>query len=152
VNRRVCAIFDECLRRGGCAGVRDAALVSVLFGANVPVTAAVELDRGAWDRRTGVLTAAEAPRRGWVDPEPAGPRRRAVAGAREVLEAWDGHRGTAPGPWLPTLSRGEPDLSERLTPGRVRRALEARAAQAGVDAWSAVDFLVLYRSPWWEGA
>lgn len=151
-NRRICAIFDACRGSDGVRGVRDAALVSVLFGANVPVRAAVALSPSAWNPETGILTARAAPRARLPCPRPVGPRRRATQGAREALEAWTAVRGDHPGPWFPPIRDGDTVPAGALTPVAVRRALEARAAQAGVTRWSAVDSLFLYRSPWWGEA
>lgn len=137
-NRKACALFDACRAAGGPRGARDAALVSVLFGANVPAEAAVGLAVGAWDPDTGVLEA-----------ESAGALR-AREGAREALDVWLDARGPQPGPlFCPVGDDGSIRL-RALSPEEAERAMAARAREADIVPYSSSDLVELYVSPWWE--
>lgn len=140
-NRRICALFDACREAGTPRGARDAALLSVLFGANLPRGRALGLDRGDFDAATGRLRA----------PGGGASVRRAGEGALEALRDWARLRGEAPGPLFCPLERGRPDPSRRLEPPAVDALLERWAEAAGVDGASPRAFRDLYRSPWWSG-
>lgn len=158
-TRRICALFDRCREEGGARGTRDAALISVLFGAGVAREVAVALPVGAYRPATGILTWRRSPA---PPPRPdAGPpatdpvgrlqRRRAVSGARSVLDDWIGIRGRGPGPLMCRLiGEGVSAAPWPLTPDDVSRILEVRARAAGVRAFSVSAFRHLYDSPWWE--
>lgn len=141
-NRRICALFDACREAGTPRGVRDAALLSVLFGANLPRGRALGLERGDFDAATGRLRA----------PGGGASGRRAGEGALEALREWVRLRGEAPGPLFCRLERGRPDPSRRLEPPAVDALLERWAEAAGVRDASPRAFRELYRSPWWSDA
>ncbi len=161
-RRRVCALFDDAVADDGPRGRRDAALVSVLFGAGVPAATAASLPVSAWDPAAGVLAwrrEADEPAEGAAPQEPAddsgdGPaatvRRRAVEGAREALDRWLEVRGTTPGPLLCRLEDGGRPTCEPMEPADVRVVLQARARSAGVRTGSTGALRRLYESPWWE--
>lgn len=141
-NRRICALFDACRGAGTPRGVRDAAVLSVLYGANVPRERALQLPVGAWDPTTGRLETPGA------DP----PARAAVEGAREALAAWLELRGGADGPLFCPLPDGAPDPGRPMDPGDVDRLLARWAREAGVEDVRPAAFRRLYRSPWWRAA
>lgn len=153
-RRRVCALFDDSVAEGSPRGRRDAALVSVLFGAGVPRATAVGLPLQAYDPTTGILSW----RRAGTGPERNGPdgrrhalvRRRAVEGARAALDGWREVRGEAEGPLLcPVGADGRP-TREPLTPEDVGRILAERARRAEVRTGSTDALRRLYVSPWWK--
>lgn len=140
-HERVCALFDASTADDRPLGRRDAALISVLFGAGVPRATALDLPLDAYDPSTGLL---RWPRSGAVGV------RRAVEGAREALRAWLDLRGEAPGPLLCRLDRhGEPVLAP-IAPHDVPRILARRAREADVRTGSTDALRRHYDSPWWR--
>lgn len=161
-NRRVCALFDACQEAGSLRGTRDAALISVLYGAELGREHALRLLRSAYDERTGRLeprragpVPAEWPPRGTRAERRAagGPesdvRRWATDGARWTLDAWVDVRGGRPGALFCRLRRGAPDPHRPLSPRSVQAALTRWAEAAGVDGADVHAFRELYESPWW---
>lgn len=142
-RRKMCALFDACRDEGSSEGVRDAALLSVLYGAGVSRAAARELSREAYDAGRAVLR--------WTSPgEGHGPRaRRATDGAREALEDWLEVRGAAAGPLLCRLE-GRSQEPEALTNEDITEALRRAADRAGVEYLDEAELIRLYTSPWWE--
>lgn len=141
---RVCAIFDACRRADGPRGTRDAALVSVLFGANVPRSRALDLPHDAYDPGTGLLR-----------PGPGGEGAeglvlQASSGAREVLDEWREARGSEPGPlFCPVEDDGTVRPAEGLAASEVDAILDHWAGVAEIDRYRVNDFRRFYRSPWW---
>lgn len=152
-NRRVCALFDACRAAGTPRGRRDAALISVLYGAGLPRRRAVRLARAAYEegrgrldpRRTVGGTAGDAPGR-----VSCGRPLQATDGARRALEAWIRERGDRPGPLLCRLSAGSADPARPLEPGDVEDLLARWSEEAGVAAFDAAAVRELYDSPWWR--
>lgn len=152
VTRRVCALFDACTAEASPRGRRDAALISVLYGAGVPRSAALALPLDAYDPTSGVLA--------WSRPAGPGPdteehrvaRRRAVEGAREALGGWLQVRGGEPGPLLCRLGETGAPTGAPLTSDDVDRILAGRAREVGVRTWSTDAFRRHYDSPWWREA
>lgn len=140
-NRRICALFDACREAGTPRGIRDAALLSVLYGANVPRERTLRLPRRAFDARAGRL-----------DPGPGRPVRWAVDGAREALRDWVRLRGDDPGPVFCALDGGDPDPDRPLERGDVDALLDRWGREAGVDEIRPEAFRELYRSPWWTAS
>lgn len=150
-RRRVCAVFDHAAADPSARGRRDAALVSVLFGAGVPRAVARVLTIDAWDPASATL-AWRPDRKGGGGRREDTIRRRATDGARRALEAWRDVRGTEPGPLLCPLDRAGEPLLRPLAHAEITRILQARVDEAGVRTWSARAFRRRYDSPWWEEA
>lgn len=163
-RRRVCALFDVSRAAGSPRGTRDAALISVLFGAKVGRRRAVRLRRSAYDEGAGLLdprrllpTAGPGRcRDGGLGGTGAGEgvgsaaTRRATAGARRVLRDWVEIRGEAAGPLFCRLTAGVPAPGRRLAPRSVEEALARRAREASLEAVGARSIRELYESPWWR--
>ena len=116
---------------GTAAGVRDAALIALLFSGGLRRAEASALELDALDVATCTLTVI-----GKGDHERVVPLR---GGARRALEAWLGRRGTLPGPLLCRV-RGGVVLSDlRLGPESVRARLNVRARKAGLPSCSPHD-------------
>lgn len=162
-RRRVCALFDACravaegepgevpslatLRASPAAraiAARDAALVSVLFGAGVPRRTALAVPVEAYDPATGRLEAE------------GGTASVAVDGAREALDGWLALRGPEPGPLLCRVTPSGEPRPRRLAPDDVDRLFSRWAERAGIEPYDPdADppvFRRLYRSPWWKPA
>lgn len=138
-NRRICAMFDACREAGTVVGTRDAALLSVLYGAGVGRRRALALERSAYDAGTGRLSV--------------GPRTvHAVEGAREALADWVELRGDGPGPLFCPVRDGDPAPGRRLSPRDVEAALDRWSRSAGLDGYRTRALRERYRSPWWRGS
>lgn len=141
-NRRICSLFDACRDDGSARARRDAALISVLYGADVPRERALRLGRSAYDEETGRLDAAPAP----------GKARWAVDGARRALDDWIELRGEEPGPLFCRVRGGRPEPRRPLSVRTVDRILARWARAAGLDGLRTAPFRELYDSPWWRGS
>lgn len=139
-NRRICALFDACREADTPTGIRDAALLSVLYGANVSRERALRLPIGTYDPTTGRLATPGA------DPRV----RVAAEGARGALWDWIELRGNAGGPLFCRLREGAADPGRPMEAGDVDRLLDRWSEQAGVDDVRPEAFRRLYRSPWWR--
>lgn len=141
----MCALFDACREDGSPRGVRDAALLSVLYGAGVPRPVALRLPLEAYDRERAILC--------WPAPgDEEGLRaRRATDGARDALEDWLELRGAVAGPLLCRLD-GRTDSPRPLREADVSAALERWRSRAAVDELDEADLDRLYTSPWWTNA
>lgn len=142
-RRKVCALFDTAREAGDARGLRDAALISLLYGAGFPRRLGLRLPLAAYDPATGLLTP---PDRG----NGRSRRRRAVAGARETLADWLRLRGEWPGPLLCRVDGEGGIVREAVPAAQVDRILARLATEAGVREVSPAAFRRLYRSPWWE--
>lgn len=139
VEAPVCAVFDRCRASPSPAAVRDAALLSVFFGAGLDLAAVVALDRS--DYPGGGLLHA-----------PGGPWFRARSGARACLDDWCWIRGDAPGPLFLPLGADGGISSRRPSAESLMAAIRRRMAVAGAAGWDPRALAATYRSPWWREA
>lgn len=126
------ALFESCAHDDHPSGVRDAALLAVLYGGGLRRAEVVALDLADYDRTTGMLTVRAG----------KGHKARtayATNGARTAIEMWLGVRGTAPGALFLPVNKGGHIGDHALTPGAVLQALQRRAAKAGVEHFSPHD-------------
>ncbi|HLJ66360.1 MAG TPA: tyrosine-type recombinase/integrase [Chloroflexota bacterium] len=128
------AVFAACNRDGTPAGIRDSALLTVLFAGGLRRSEAVSLDVRDYDASSGALTV-----RATRDN-----RERVVYatdGAAQALERWLAIRGTSPGPLFVPVNRGQKILvrEQRMADQSVHRMLQKRGEQAGIRAFSAQD-------------
>jgi site-specific recombinase XerD len=127
------ALFAVCGADPTPAGVRDAALLAVLYGAGLRRAEVVALERTDCDAAGGALTVRAG----------KGRRARVVylgAGARDVLAAWLRLRGAAGGAVFWPVDKAGKARPRRMTPHAVRVILGKRAAQAGAAPCSPHDF------------
>ena len=118
------AIFSSCKADRTAAGARDAALLSVLYGAGLRRSEAVALDLGDYDAETGALRVLHA----------KGRKQRQVyvpqGGGMAAMAAWLSHRGADPGPlFVPVLQAGLIER-RRMTAQVCRWVLRKTARQA----------------------
>jgi site-specific recombinase XerD len=115
------------------AGVRDAAILGVMFSGGLRRAELVGLDLGDLDLDSGDLTVRHG----------KGDKARVVYvqnGALQALAAWVELRGLGPGPLFCPLNRaGRPQVGRRLTGEGVRVIVKRRAALAGVRALTPHD-------------
>lgn len=128
------ALFDACSRDPTPAGVRDAALLTVLYAGGLRRSEASALDVRDYDASTGALT---------IQGTTAHSARTIYAfdDAAEALNRWMAHRGPSRGPlFVPIDKAGKVLLrDERMRDQSIYRALLKRAAQAEVSAFSPQD-------------
>lgn len=138
-DRPVCEVFDRCVASPAPEAVRDAALLSVFFGAGMGFRAIAGLDRVDY-RGDGLLVGSD------------GGLLRARSGARLALERWSWLRGRRPGPLFRDLAPRGARTGGRPTHASLRRAVERRMSAAGMSRMSPEALARGYRSPWWEEA
>ncbi len=128
------ALFDACSQDQSPAGARDAALLTVLYGAGLGRSEATALDLCDYDASSGAVAI-----RGTTH----GRERTlyAVDSAAEALDRWISIRGTAPGPLFVPIDKAGKVLirDERMRDQSIYRALLKRAEQAGIAAVSCQD-------------
>ena len=126
------ALLDACARDAGPAGVRDAAIIGLMYAAGgMRRSEIVGLDRGDYDASTGELRV-----RG------KGSKERLVYvdnGARDALEDWLLVRGDEPGPLMVPINKGGALQWRRMTDQAVYGILRKRAGQAVVEQVSPHD-------------
>jgi site-specific recombinase XerD len=125
------ALFRSCQRDPSPAGVRDAAILGLLYGLGLRRSELVRLDVADFHSGDGVLTIqgkGNQARTGHVVEE-----------ARTVLGRWLRVRGVANGPMFFPLTKSGHFLSRRLTSEGVAQILVKRAAEADVDRFSCHD-------------
>ena len=124
------ALLDACDQSAG--GVRDAAMIAVLYSCGLRRAELVTLDIEDYDVEAGTLLI-----RGKGDKERLA---HVVAGAAAALADWLTLRGEAPGSLFHPVRKGGAILHGRLTTQAIYHVLAKRAAQAGVKALSPHDF------------
>jgi integrase len=123
------ALFEACR---GKLGARDAALLSICYGAGLRRSEAVALDLADFDPESGSL----AVRHGKGNKE-----RIAYAsnGALAALKAWVSIRGCEAGPLFVPVAKGGLVGHKRLTDAAVFRAFSALGRRAGVASFTPHD-------------
>lgn len=135
----VCAVFDRCRASASPVAVRDAALLTVYFGARLPFADIAALDRADY-RGDGVLF------------RPDRRELRAREGARESLEAWCWLRGDRAGPLFARVGPSGTVSLRRPSPASLRRRVRARMSAVGAGEVPPMELADAYRSPWWHPA
>lgn len=126
------ALFGACANDSTPAGARDAALLTVLYGAGLRRSEAIALDLGDYNAETGELRIRHG----------KGNKARlayATNGGRDALELWLQYRGPTPGALLQPVNRGGKVQRRELSDNAVSNALRKRAEQAGVSKFSPHD-------------
>lgn len=128
------ALFAACDRDGTPAGIRDAALLTVLYAGGLRRSEVVALDVRDYDAASGALTI-----RGTRES-----RERtvyAMGGAAHTLGRWITVRGTDRGPLFAPINRGQKVLlrEQRMADQSIYTVLRKRGRQAGVQAFTPQD-------------
>ena len=117
---------------GRAAGVRDAALLAVLYGAGLRRAELVALDLADYDAETGALIVRSGKGRKaritYVD-----------GGASAALGDWLVVRGAVAGPLFMRIRKGEQITTQRLSTSGVRHVAVERGTQARVAHFSPHD-------------
>jgi site-specific recombinase XerD len=133
------ALMDTCAQDQGPAGVRDAAIVALLYSCGLRRAELVGLDVEDYDAEARTLAIRQRGRG-------AGPKRgkerlaHVVDGAAAALADWLTIRGDGPGALFVNIWKGGHLKGNRLTTQAVYHILQKRAAQAGVKDLSPHDF------------
>jgi site-specific recombinase XerD len=125
------ALFRTCQADMSPAGVRDVAILGLLYGLGLRRSELVRLDVVDFHSGDGVLTIqgkGNQARTGHVVEE-----------ARTVLERWLRVRGLATGPMFFPVTKSGNFVSRRLTPEGIAQILVKRAVEADVDRFSCHD-------------
>jgi site-specific recombinase XerD len=125
------ALFRTCQADMSPAGVRDAAILGLLYGLGLRRSELVRLDVVDFHSGDGVLTIqgkGNQARTGHVVEE-----------ARTVLERWLRVRGLATGPMFFPVTKSGHFVPRRLTPEGIAQILVKRAVEADVDRFSCHD-------------
>ena len=127
------ALFEACRSdRFPAAGVRDAAMLALLYGAGLRRSEIVTLDVSDYDPETGELRV----RRGKGRKDRLG---YASNGSKDALDAWLTHRRSEPGPLFVRVTQGGNIISTRLSDDAVWNMVRKRARQAKVKAFGPHD-------------
>lgn len=125
------ALFRTCQVDMSPAGVRDAAILGLLYGLGLRRSELVRLDVVDFHSGDGVLTIqgkGNQARTGHVVEE-----------AHTVLERWLRVRGLATGPMFFPVTKSGHFVPRRLTPEGIAQILVKRAVEADVDRFSCHD-------------
>lgn len=128
----IAALFEACSKDSSPAGVRDAALIALLYAGGLRRAEVCSLDAEDYDPGTGTVKV-----RGKRNKE-----RMAYleSGAMDALADWLGFRGSAPGSLFCPVEKGGKIEHRRLNPQSIYNALAKRAKEAGVKELSPHDF------------
>lgn len=129
----VLALVEACRRDGSALGMRDCALLGVLYAGGLRRSEAVGLDLADFDPEAGTVTVRHG----------KGNKARTVYatnGAARALKAWIALRGPEAGPLFYRGRKGGHLERERMTPEAVRDVLKRRCQAAGVKPCSPHDW------------
>jgi site-specific recombinase XerD len=128
----ISALMGACGRDSSPAGIRDASLIAVLYGAGLRRSESVGLDLSDYNVETGELVIRGA--KGRKDRLGY-----ATNGSADALKDWLVARGGDPGPLFCRINKGGRITIRRLTDQAVLHVLKKRAVQASVASFSPHD-------------
>jgi len=119
-------IFDSCI---GPIGIRDAALIAILYGCGVRREELINLDMSDYRPDDGTLTVhgkRDKDRLAYI-----------TNGTKEALDAWIEKRGAAPGPLFLAINKsGKARIDRRLSSQMVYNTIQKRAKSCGLEHFS----------------
>lgn len=127
----IAAIFKVCENDLLLSGIRDAAIIALLYGSGLRRAEVVSLNAEDYNQETGELKVkgkGNKERTAWI-----------VNGAKRALDDWLYIRGDCPGPLFIPILKGERFQSRSLSTEAVYKMLKKRAGQAGVANFSPHD-------------
>lgn len=126
------ALLDACARESGPAGVRDAAIISLMYAAGLRREEVVGLDLNHFEQLTGRLVVMRG----------KGNKQRATFvsnGAADALSDWIQLRGLDPGPLFWPINKGGKLYARRMTAQAIYNLLARCATDAKVKDFSPHD-------------
>ena len=128
----IAALMRACASDSSPAGIRDAALIAVLYGAGLRRSESVSLDLADYNIETGELVIRGA--KGRKDRLGY-----ATNGSADALKDWLVVRGSDPGPLFCNINKSGRITIHRMTDQAVLHILRKRANEAGVASFSPHD-------------
>jgi site-specific recombinase XerD len=128
----IAGLMGACAKDPSAAGVRDAALVGVLYVTGARRSEVAALTVADYEQDTGALTIRHG----------KGNKQRAVYvtnGAKQALDDWLAVRGADPGPLFLAINKGGRVLDHGISGQAIARVLRKRADQAGVGEMTPHD-------------
>jgi len=126
------ALVTECYGDPSPAGIRDVAILALLYAAGLRRSEVVTLDLAGYDTESGGLKIVAS----------KGNKARTVYlgnGAKAAVEGWINVRGDLAGPLVYRIRKGGNIIPERLTDQAIWVILEKRLAQARVKPFTPHD-------------
>jgi site-specific recombinase XerD len=130
-NEELLRLFQTCSADSSPAGIRDGAILTVLYGLGLRRSELIALDVADYDPDQGTLAIqgkGNRPRIGYV-----------LEQVTELLQSWIAVRGGSEGPIFLPITKGGNIIFHRLTPQAVALIVKKRAAEAKVDEFSCHD-------------
>ena len=127
----ITGLMQACSQDPGPAGIRDAAIIALLYSAGLRRAEVVALDVEDYDPNTGQLVV-KGKRNKERFAYPTG-------GASDAMADWMIIRGADPGPLLWPINKGGQMRNARLTTQAIYNMLVKRAQQAGIKKFSPHD-------------
>jgi len=128
----IAALIAACEADPSPAGVRDAAIIGLMYGGGPRRQEVIDLDLSDYDQAAGALTVRHG----------KGNKARSIYvlnGAGRAINDWLKVRGLAAGPLFQPISKGGKVQPRRMTGQALYSLLKKRAAQAGVSVFSPHD-------------
>ena len=130
-NDELQKVFDACHRDTSPAGVRDGAIIGLLYGLGLRRSEVVSLDRSNYNDAQGIVSVhgkGNKPRLGY-----------ALGQVRVLFDAWIQLRGDWEGPMFSPINKGSALATGRFSPQGLALIVKKRAAEADVETFSCHD-------------
>jgi len=129
----IAALIAACEDDPSLAGVRDAAIIALMYATGIRRASVVKLDLADYNRETGTLRVRNARHnREYL-------AYMAQDGAKRALADWLVVRGDEPGPLFWPITRSGGTTNRRLSTQAIYNVLLRRAREAGIDHFSPHD-------------
>lgn len=130
-NEELARLFHACAADSSPAGIRDGAILGLLYGLGLRRSEIIIVDISGYDANHGTLAIhgkGNKPRVGYV-----------LEQVKALLESWLVVRGQSAGPIFVPITKGGNLIFHQLTPQAVALIVKKRAAEAEVDEFSCHD-------------
>ena len=130
-NEELQKVFDACHSDTSPAGIRDGAIIGLLYGLGLRRSEVVSLDLNDYNQRQGIIAVhgkGNKPRLGY-----------ALEQVRALLDAWLHLRGEWDGPMFSPINKGGCIAMHRFTPPGLALVVKKRAAEAEIETFSCHD-------------
>jgi site-specific recombinase XerD len=124
-------VFEACHRDTSPAGIRDGAIVGLLYGLGLRRSEVVSLDLSSYNQSQGIISVhgkGNTYRLGY-----------ALEQVSVLLDAWIHLRGGWEGPMFSPINKGGGMATSRFTPQGLALVVKKRAAEAEIDTFSCHD-------------